>query len=55
MSLLIFIIVVLVVLALACYAATLLPVVGAPYRQLLQFVLVIVAILVILNRVGLLR
>lgn len=53
MGLLIFIIIVVVVLALAIYAIRLIPM-QAPFNAILQALAVLVAILVIVNRAGLL-
>ena len=55
MSTLIFIIVVLVVLALVLYAIDLLPLPKPPIKVILQCLAVIVAIIVILQRTGLVR
>ena len=54
MSILIFILIVLVVLALALYAVGLLPMIEAPFKQLIRVVLVVIAIVVICQRAGVL-
>lgn len=55
MGILILIIVVLIVLALACYAISLVPIPGpAPVVPIIQCLFVVVAILVIVDRTGLL-
>jgi hypothetical protein len=53
MSLLIFIIVVVIVLAIALYAIRMLPI-QAPFNAILQALACLVAVLVIVNRAGLL-
>ncbi len=52
MSLLIFIVVVLVVLSLAIYAITLLPMIAPPFKQLISVVAIVAALLVICHRAG---
>ncbi len=54
MSLLLFILVVLVVLALAIYAANQLPAMDPPIRQIIILVMVVIAIVLIVQRAGLL-
>lgn len=54
MSLLVFILVALVVLALAIYAAQQLPAMDERIRQLIILVLIVIAIVVIVQRAGLL-
>jgi hypothetical protein len=53
MSVIIFLIVVLVVLALALYLVDLLPIPSSTIKRIIQALLVLVALLVILNRTGL--
>lgn len=54
MSLVLFIIVVLIVLALACYVVQLLPIPGPPpIKPCIEALLVVVAIIAILDRAGL--
>lgn len=53
MGLLVFVLLVLVVLALACYCVTLLPAIEPPFKQLITIVLVIIAIVAIVSRAGL--
>ncbi len=53
MSVIIFMIVVLVVLALALYLVDLLPIPSATIKRIIQALLVLAALLVILNRTGL--
>jgi hypothetical protein len=55
MTIIIFIIVVLVVLALALYLVDLLPIPSATIKRLIQALCVLAALLVILNRSGLVR
>jgi hypothetical protein len=56
MSIILFIIIVLVVLALALYCVQLLPIPGAPpIKQIIMALCVLVAILVICDRAGVLR
>ena len=55
MSVIIFLIVVLVVLGLALYLVDLLPIPSATIKRIIQALLVLVALLVILNRTGILR
>lgn len=52
MSVVLFIIVVLIVLALACYALNLLPMIDPPIKQLIMLCFVVLAILAILSRSG---
>ena len=54
MSIVLFIIVILVVLALALYAVNLLPILQPVIRQCIQALLVVLAIYVICNRAGVL-
>lgn len=53
MTLLVFVLVVLVVLALAIYAAQMLPAMDDRVRQLIIVVLILIAVLVIAQRAGL--
>lgn len=55
MSILIFLIVVLVVLALALYVVDLLPIPSSTIKRIIQALLVLVALVVILDRTGLIR
>jgi hypothetical protein len=52
MSIILFIIIVLVVLALVCYAISLLPMVQQPFKALIMFLAVVLGILAICHRVG---
>lgn len=57
-GLLVFIIVVLIVLALLCYAVELVPIPGTQsglFKRLIQVMLVIIAAVIIINRAGLLN
>lgn len=53
MSILIFIVVAIVVLALVCYLIQLLPFIAGPFKNILRIIAVLVAILVILWKSGL--
>jgi hypothetical protein len=55
MSILIFLIIVLVVLALALYVVDLLPIPSSTIKRIIQALLVLVALFVILDRTGLIR
>jgi hypothetical protein len=55
MSIIVFAIIVLVVLALAIYLVSLLPIPSAPIKAIIQALCVLVAILVICDRAGLLK
>jgi hypothetical protein len=55
MSIVIFLIVVLVVLALALYLVDLLPIPNSTIKRIIQALLVLAALLVILNRTGLIN
>lgn len=55
MSIIIFLIVVLVVLALALYVVDLLPIPSSTIKRIIQALLVVVALIVILDRTGLIR
>ncbi len=53
MSILILVLVVLIICAMACWAVTLLPL-QAPFRGLIQAVIILIGVLVIVQRSGLL-
>ena len=53
MSLIIFMVVVVIVLALVCYAISLLPMIEPPFKQIIMVLAILAGVIVILNRAGL--